>query len=97
MERRESQSIGDILRLALQENCMQDHLDGFKAAEAWHEIMGDPLSAQCGKPVVKEGIMTVGVPNAALRHELAMSRSRIIRAINERLAKQVVSEIRFTS
>jgi len=26
MERKESQSIGDILRLAFQDNCMQDRL-----------------------------------------------------------------------
>lgn len=97
MERKESQSIGDILRMAFQENCMQERLDECKAAEIWPEVVGSFISGLCGRPSVKGGVMTVGVPDAPLRHELTMTRSRIIRAINTRLGKEVVSDIRFIS
>lgn len=97
MERKESQSIGDVLRLAFQENCMQDGLDQCRAVDTWPLIVGQALASQCSRPFVKNRVMTVGVPNAALRHELTMNRSSIVRAINNRLAKQVLSDIRFTS
>lgn len=97
MERSESQSIGDILRLAFQDNCMQDRLDECKASDCWHIIVGPHIASQCRRPFVKAGLMTVGVPNAALRHELLMSRSRLARAINSYLGKEVVADIRFTS
>lgn len=97
MERKESQSIGDILRLAFQDNCMQDRLDERRAADAWGNVVGDHIASQCRRPFVKAGMMTVGIPNAALRHELSMSRSSLVRAINTLLGKDVVRDIRFTA
>lgn len=41
--------------------------------------------------------MTVGVPNASLRHELSMNRSAIRNALNSMIGKNSISEIRFIS
>ena len=95
MERKESQSVGDILRLAFQENCMQDHLDEWKAIELWESVVGRNLAAMCRRPKVEAGVMTVGVPNASLRHEFTMSRSSLRNAINHAIGKETISEIRF--
>jgi len=97
MERKESQSIGDVLRLAFQDNCMQERLDECKAAAVWPEIVGAPIAGQCRRASVKGGLMTVAVPNAALRNELTMTRSQLVRAINRPLGKEVVYDIRFSS
>lgn len=97
MERTDPQSIGDILRLAFQENCMQDRLDEYKAADLWQTVVGADLARKCRRPAVKNGIMTIGVPNAALRNELAMNRSTLRGAINGILGKNTITEIRFTS
>lgn len=97
MERITPQSIGDVLRLAFQENCMQDRLDECKAADHWQALIGPDLTRKCRRPTVKNGVMTVGVPNAALRNELAMNRSSLRRAINSMIGKQTITEIRFTT
>lgn len=97
MERKEAQSIGDVLRMAFQENCMQERLDERKAINVWPEIVGRQLAEQCLRPTVSGGIMTIGVKNAALRHELTMSRTRLISAVNRFLGKEVISGMRFTS
>lgn len=97
MERIDPQSIGDILRLAFQENCMQDRLDECKAADLWQTVVGPELSARCRRPTVRNGLMTVGVPNAALRNELLMNRSSLRNAINKSIGKMTITEIRFTS
>jgi predicted nucleic acid-binding Zn ribbon protein len=96
MERRESQSIGDVLRLAFQENCMQDRLDERKAIDTWRLIVGPDLAAQCMQPSVRNGVMTIGVRNASLRQELHMNRSRIAAAINAHLKRQVIDQLSFT-
>lgn len=95
MERKESQSIGDILRLAFQENCMQDRLDERRAVQIWGDVVGRQLAMQCRRPDVADGVMTVGVANAALRHELTMSRTKLLNEINRQLGKDVISNIRF--
>ncbi len=97
MERKDSQSIGDILRLAFQENCMQDRLDESKAVELWQVVIGPENARNCRRPGVKGGIMTVGVPNASLRHELLMNRSAIIHSINNMIGRETITEIRFIS
>lgn len=97
MERITPQSIGDILRVAFQDNCMQARLDEYTATDLWQSIIGTDIARKCRRPYVKNGIMTVGVPNAALRHELAMSRSTIRLEINRMIGKDTITEIRFTS
>ncbi len=97
MERKQSQSIGDVLRLAFQDNCMQDCLDERKAIDAWSVTVGPDLAAQCMRPTVKDALMTVGVRNASLRHELSMNRSRLCRAINSTVGRVIIEDIRFTA
>lgn len=97
MERKESQQIGDVLRLAFQENCMQDKLLEVKAASLWPSVVGRAIASECGKPFAAAGILTVPVANAALRQELQMNRSRIAREINRQLGKDVITDIRLIS
>lgn len=97
MERIESQSIGDVLRLAFQENCMCDRLDECKAVEAWSRVIGKDLAAQCLRPVVKSGKMSIGVRNASLRQELNMNRSRLCASINADVGRDIIKELRFTA
>lgn len=97
MERHNSQAIGDVLRLAFQENAMQGRLDEIKAVNAWPQVVGGALSSQTGRPVVSNGVMTVAVPNASLRHEFMMNRTRLCRALNAAVGKETLTEIRFTS
>lgn len=76
---------------------MQERLDERKAIYVWPEIVGPQLASQCLTPTVNGGIMTIGVRNAALRHELTMSRTRLTSAVNRYLGKEVISDMRFTS
>lgn len=97
MERKDSQSIGDILRIALQQNCLAGRLDELKAIDLWESTVGTYIASQCRRPTVDNGLMTVSVANASLRHELAMNRSALKKSINKALGKPVISEIRFIS
>lgn len=97
MEKKEPQSIGDVLRAAFQENDMQGRLDECRANTLWSDVVGEFIAASCRRPFTQKGVMTVGVANAALRHELSMNRSGLIRAINALIGKETITEIRFIS
>lgn len=96
MERKQSVSVGDVLRLAVEQCDMSARLDECRAVELWSSVAGDHIASRCRRPVMSKGVMTVGVANAALRHELSMSRSSIARAINSLIGRKVVADIRFT-
>ena len=97
MERYSPQSVGDVLRDLLEQTSLQSRMDELKAADLWKHIIGNQIAGLTGKPNVKKGVMSVGVPNASLRNELYINRSQLKNMINEKIGKEVITEIRFTS
>ena len=97
MKRYSPQSLGDVLRDLLQETSLQNRMEELRAADLWKSVVGETLAALTSKPFVKNGIMSVGVPNPSLRNELHMSRSRLREIINSHIGKEIITEIRFTS
>lgn len=97
MERKAPESVGDVLRNLLEETSLHHRMDELQAARLWSRIVGRDLAAKTGNPNVKNGVMSIGVPNASLRHELMMNRTRLREIINSTIGKEIITEIRFTS
>lgn len=95
MERRDAVTVGDVLRECLEKSSMQGRLDEVRACEAFALVVGTHIASMCGRPWMKNGVMTVGTSNASLRSELNMSRGRIVKGINETMGKEVVRELFF--
>lgn len=88
-------TVGDVLRECLEKSSMQGRLDEVRACEAFPLVVGSHIASMCGRPYVRNGVMTVGTSNASLRSELNMSRGRIVRGINEIMGREVVKEVVF--
>lgn len=97
MQRLEPTPIGDIMRLAIQDSQMTEHFEELRAAAFWPAIVGQEIADMCLRPFVKAGKMSIRVPDAALRNELNMSRSLIIREFNRLAGKEVIKQLRFYS
>lgn len=97
MQRYTPQSVGDVLRDVLEQTSLQNRMDELKAADMWRQVAGHGIAALTSKPTVKNGVMTIGVPNASLRNELMMNRTRLREIINKNIGKEVITEIKFTS
>ena len=95
MERRDAVTIGDVLRECLEQSRMQGRLDEVRACDAFAAVLGRDLAALCGRPTIRGGIMTIGVPSASLRSELNMRRGPIRDAINEFVGKDIVRSLEF--
>lgn len=96
MQRHTPQSVGDVLRTLLEESSLQTRMDELKAAELWPKVVGSQIASLTSRPLVKNGVMQIGVPNASLRNELHINRSNIRRIINKHIGKDTISEIKFT-
>lgn len=97
MKRSEIQSVGDVLRMALEENDLAGRLEELKAAELWPQVVGSHLASMTLRPYIRAGTMTVRVPDASLRHELSMHRTLILREINRLLGKDLIHTLRLNS
>lgn len=97
MQRRDYQTAGDVLRQVIEEASMTDRLDEARAAAVWSAVVGPHIAARTMRPYVSHGLMTVRTPDAPLRQELMMTRSSLIRAINDTVGREVITDIRFIS
>lgn len=97
MKRVEAQSLGELLRQAVEENQSAMRFDEINAIEAWPRVIGLDIASKTLRPYIKNGVMTIRVPAAPLRQELNMMRSSIARAINRETGKETVKELRFTA
>lgn len=95
MEKKDYCSVGDVLRQALEETEMQGHLDELRAASLWPSIIGSHVAGQCLKPYVKNGEMSIRVPNASLRQELNMNRRLLIAEFNRLMGREVIKGLQF--
>jgi len=64
-----------------------------RAVELWAQVVGDFVAKQTTKINAKNGVLTVTIPNAALRFEVMNSRSQIIAKINESIGEEVIKGI----
>lgn len=96
MKRREPESLGDVLRQAIEENRSAFRFDEMTAISTWPVIVGREVASRTMRPFIKDGVMTIRVPAAPLRQELNMMRSKLARAINAEVGKDVVKELRFS-
>lgn len=97
MKRLDAEELGDVLRRTIEEQDMTQKLLETRACAMLPAILGRPLADMCGAPTVRAGVMYVPVPNASLRSDLMMNRSRLLGIINKTLRRDVVTDIRFTS
>ena len=96
MERKEAESLADVLRQAIEENQSAFRFDEMEAINAWPRVIGQDMAKKTMRPYIKNGRMTIRVPSPPLRQELNMMRSAIAKAINAEVGKEVVTDLRFT-
>lgn len=95
MDRKEAESLGEVLRQAIEENQSAFRFDEINAINAWPKVVGKDVAHKTMRPYIKDGRMTIRVPSPPLRHELNMMRSVIAKAINNEIGKDIVKELRF--
>lgn len=94
MFRREVKSISDLLSAFLRHEGLETPLLQKRAIGAWDTIMGPTIVRYTGEKFIKNQTMFVKITNPALRQDLSMMRSRIVRRINEAVGSQVIVDIR---
>lgn len=94
MFRREVKSISDLLSVFLRHEGLETPLLQKRAIGAWDTIMGPTIVRYTGEKFIKNQTMFVKITNPALRQDLSMMRSRIVRRINEAVGSQVIVDIR---
>ena len=94
MFRREVKSISDLLNMYLRREGLETPLLQKRAVAAWDSIIGPTIVRYTGDKFIKNQTMFVKITNPALRQDLSMMRTRIVRRINEAVGSQIIADVR---
>ena len=94
MFRRDVQSISDLLNMYLRREGLETPLLQKRAVDAWDTLMGPSIARYTGKKFIKNQTLFVQILNPALRQDLTMMRSRIVKRINESVGSLVIVDVR---
>ena len=89
----ENKRVGDLLQEFMIKNGKISLFLEQQAVGLWAQIVGEFIANQTTKISVKQGILYVTIPNAALRFEVLSNRSQIVNKINEKLGGEVIKGI----
>ena len=92
---KEATSVGNIIKNMLEEYSLEKKYDQTELISSWRKIVGDPIANRTIRMFIKSDVLYVELSSSALKHELNMSRDRILERITEDLGSSIVSDLRF--
>ena len=93
MKRTEAMKVGDIITKLLKEDNIDRQFDEQKDVYLWPEIVGSGINRYTVSRYVKNGVLYLHLSSAALRNELMMSRTALIKRLNEAVGSEVIHDI----
>jgi len=93
MQRKNSQSIGEILREYLKITQLENHVFEEKIAELWQETLGAVITKETDRIHLASGTLFVTLKSPSLKNEIMMRRTAIRMALNEKLGAEIIKQV----
>jgi len=95
MKRHEAESVGSIIRRAIEASGASEAFDNQRLCYLWPEVAGPVVNRHTTRRWVDGGTLHVAISSASLKNELSFHRSALIRHLNEAVGHQVINNIVF--
>ncbi|GAB3194916.1 putative nucleic acid-binding Zn ribbon protein [Pontibacter aydingkolensis] len=89
------QPIGDSLKALMKAYRLDGKLGEVQLVQNWEKIMGKPIAMKTQQLYFKDGKLFVRLTSAPLKHELNMSKSKVIEMLNIEAGSNVVKDVVF--
>ena len=95
MFRKKVRSIAELLPEFLRMLGLVSPLLQMRLLDSWDSVVGACICVYCAVNFIKNQTLYVKILNPALRADLTMHRSMLVRRLNEQVGALVISDIRF--
>lgn len=85
--------LGELIKAFYEERRGAEYLDEVKLIDSWPNVVGPFIASHTIDLSVKNGVLFVRVDSDALRSELGFSKSILLKNLNNKVGREVVSEI----
>jgi predicted nucleic acid-binding Zn ribbon protein len=92
LKRTNTRPIGELLNEFIAERRLSPQIDEARMRVVWNEVMG-PFARSTESISLKKSKLYVHISSPAVRNELMMQRSVIVRLLNEKAGKELVKEV----
>lgn len=89
----EPSTIGEAISEMLKRFRIEDKFDETKLISQWEKVMGAPIAKRTTKIYIRNKKLFVHLSSAPLKHELNMSRDRILVLLTKEFGKPIVNEV----
>lgn len=93
MKQRKAKSIGEILRAYLRQEGLETPLAQHRILEEWNNVIGTAFAPYVGDMFIRNQTLHVFLKSPALRQNLMMRRTELVRELNRRVGMQVITNI----
>ena len=87
--------IAKSLKNLIKKQGLEKGLNQQKALDIWGEVVGQKIREKTEPDSVEFGVLTVKTPSSTWNQELELQKHDIIHAINKKLNKNTIKDIRF--
>lgn len=87
--------LGDALKELMDTYKLNVKMNEVRLYDAWDKVLGPTIAKHTVSKQLIEGRLIIRLDSAALRNELAFSKSKIIQSLNDTLGTKMVKEIMF--
>ena len=89
--------IAKSLKTLIKKQGLEKGLNQQKALEVWGEVVGQKIREKTEPDSVEFGVLTVKTPSSTWNQELELQKHDIIHAINKKLNKKTIKDIKKNS
>jgi predicted nucleic acid-binding Zn ribbon protein len=93
--KREVLSISDVLSQFLRREGLETPLLQRRLIDSWGKVAGEITEKYTAEKFIRSQTLFVRILNPALRSDLSMMKSELIRKLNEEVGSQIIWDIRF--
>lgn len=96
MRKRNTESIGEVLKQYFEENpFFRRKIAESRAVTGWSKILGPMITSYTGNIYFRNGVLYVSLNSSVLRSELLMAKDRLIDKLNEYAGMYIINDIIF--
>ena len=93
MQKRNEQSIGEILREYLKITQLENVVFADRIADIWQEALGEEIAKETDRIFLQNGYLFVNLKSPSLKTELMMRRTMIAQRLNEKLGNEIIKTV----
>ncbi len=94
MFKQHPQGISDLLQKFLRQNSLETPLQQRRLINAWDEVAGAVITQYTEEKYIRNQTLCVKIINPALRADLQMRRSELVKELNSRVGALIITDIR---